>query len=345
MKIVRSVLLALGAAASLSGVALADERPSMAVTEVDAWTFVPLVNNNSGGVKVDGFLALRDKSTSFGDNIVAVWYKRPASGSVWETLTWESTDQWDAIKTVKTELGISDTYDADWPTTDAKTTTPPAGTVVYYKGFVASDPLVAQLDTDPNRDFWIDVLVEAGYKASDVNFDKKEGTNCGQSEWLSQMVTVTEANENAADKSTAPGTSAFISFAVGCTATAAAPPCKVKITSTGAESAWTCSTPNNWIEYVDTTTTPASCCAKRSRVCTQTRSLTYIGSDCLSHTVTQTRVKTQTQKECTTSRNANGTCPNICTYIPSCPSNNPNNDPFTTTPTELPPSIWTPMPR
>jgi len=75
----------------------------------------------SAGLHVHGFLALKNKADAVGGNIVSVWFQRPAvPGQPWPSKAWQSTDQWDAIKTIAADLNLPTD---EWlgPTTDPKT--------------------------------------------------------------------------------------------------------------------------------------------------------------------------------------------------------------------------------
>ncbi len=135
-------------ALSAVGAAQTVSQPAPSRVRIDNWTLVPVVQTTGGVRHVQGVLALKDKSTAVGDNLVAVWYTRPASTTAeWPAKTWESTDQWDAIKTVKAEVGVDDSWDAFWPTSDSQTYTPPAPAKEYSKGFLATDPLGYAINT------------------------------------------------------------------------------------------------------------------------------------------------------------------------------------------------------
>ncbi|MBY0308874.1 MAG: hypothetical protein K2Q09_09050, partial [Phycisphaerales bacterium] len=85
---------------------------------LDNWTFVPIDVPSASGVRVHSFLALKNKAVAVGGNIASVWFIRPTQQSgAWTAKAWQSINQWDAIKTVSQEMGLS-TDESQWPTTD-----------------------------------------------------------------------------------------------------------------------------------------------------------------------------------------------------------------------------------
>ncbi|MBY0308139.1 MAG: hypothetical protein K2Q09_05310 [Phycisphaerales bacterium] len=119
------------------------------------------------------------KAVATGDNLVAVWYVRPATVSgAWDAKTWDSTDQWDAIKTVKAEAGIADGWDSYWPTSDSPTFAAALPAKAYSKGFLATDALGVAVNSQMQRDAYVEALTEWGAKVADLNFEKME-SGCG----------------------------------------------------------------------------------------------------------------------------------------------------------------------
>jgi len=159
-----------------SGQSLAQSvaRPAGVRVTQKEWVFVPVVVQDVGLLSVPGVLALRDKSQAVGSNIVAVWYENPGvPGLEWSAKSWESQDQWEAIKWTKEQFGISPAYDFLWPTTDPVTggeaTEAPQ---VYFKGLLLSDPFAAWAGT-PEGDAIVSLLTEMGYQAASIEVDKE----------------------------------------------------------------------------------------------------------------------------------------------------------------------------
>jgi len=171
----RAVAFAVIALSACAGEAVAQtvSRPAgVRVTQKD-WVFVPVVVQDIGTLVVPGVLALRDKSQAVGENLVAVWYENPgAPGAEWPAKSWESQDQWQAIKWTKEQFGIGDDYDFLWPTTDPETaggsTEVPQN---YFKGLLASDPF-SELVDEPDGELIVSLLTEMGYKAASIDVDK-----------------------------------------------------------------------------------------------------------------------------------------------------------------------------
>ncbi len=188
------------AGCSLLGVpqACADTYPTEAMIGVGEWWFAPILVDQPTGCKtVHSFLALSTKVDTVGNNLVAVWYVRPSTtDEVWTAWTWESSDQWDAIKYVRDTLGISESYDSVWPTSDTQYAGPGQTPVLYDKGFVETDLVGQAIGPAPDRDIWIDVLKDIGYQVADVVFDKTplEGhvVHCDQKGWLNTMAASVE---------------------------------------------------------------------------------------------------------------------------------------------------------
>jgi hypothetical protein len=119
-------------------------------------------------------LALRTKDAAVGSNLVAVWYLPPAAGTQqWSAKTWDTTEHWDAIKTIKESLSIADGSDELWPTTDQlQPWNAPKVASGYSKGFKQGDVLLAALDSLPNRDQVLDAFTGWGYKSANPSFEK-----------------------------------------------------------------------------------------------------------------------------------------------------------------------------
>lgn len=145
---------------------------------IGPWTMHPVYATESGAsASVVGFLALSDPSAAVGNNLIAVWYKRDDTG--WTAKTWLSCSAWEAVMSVKLEMGIADSEDGNWDMAGSSgiILNPPAQEE-YQLGVLADDPLAGLLDSSPDRDAIIEALVFAGYPAADIPVDKTEGPGC-----------------------------------------------------------------------------------------------------------------------------------------------------------------------
>ncbi|HYD01055.1 MAG TPA: hypothetical protein VEB22_07495 [Phycisphaerales bacterium] len=236
---------------------------------MDQWTFTPTYKATSAGVRVDSILAIREPAGVTGQNIIAVWYVRPAVGCTgWTAKAWESADQWEAVKHVKSELSIPDEEDAYWGTYTAKPTTIAVNAGVdYEKGFASADPLATALANDPTRDWVMEALTASGYKVADNPIDKAPPDGCKAEEWLCAMA---ESAEHANTSSfSGDWTVPFMTQAAACAAVAAAPPVPSAI---GGWGTWACTTPGNF-EYSHAT--GGVCFYKRVQECTSCRTITF----------------------------------------------------------------------
>lgn len=284
--------------------ALAQSHVSQAQFTVDQWTYTPTYKQTAAGVRVDSVLAIRDPLGATGQNIVAVWYVRPATGcTAWVAKAWESADQWEAIKHVKSELSIPDSEDGLWGTfTDKPATIATNPGVDYEKGFVSTDPLGTALTNDPTRDWVIEILAAAGYKVADNPLDKAPPDGCKADDWLCAMaVSAEQAN-----------TAGFIGdwgnqfFAIGaaCAAYAAAPPMH---TAVGPWGGWTWGT---WTPYTLDRSNATTCFYRRTLVHSNCRTITYPPGTV---PLTKTQCVYQyCQEECSLPINPDGTCPPPC---------------------------------
>ena len=178
-----AVLLGMGRAS-----AQAVHRPSDSRMTIGDWTFVPIEEVSVGTRHVHSILALRDKTTATGGNIVSIWYEAPPPGAtVWSAKCWDSQDQWEAIKTLKAGLGIGDTYDELWPTQDQLSAAPPFEIPKdYVKGFKTIDVTGQAVAQSPDRDLLVEAFTEWGYQSADLTFEKDAYT-CGADAFLGNL--------------------------------------------------------------------------------------------------------------------------------------------------------------
>lgn len=168
-------------------------RPSGFPFRLEEWTLTAVIESDGTNLDVVGVLALRDKDSATGDNIVSVWYENPgAEGLEWPALAWESQDQWEAIRTVKGWYAIDDYWDFVWPTMDTDSGLPPAEfPKEFYKGLFIDDPLY-DLITEDEREVIIAFLDGIGYQAADIPIE-----DYGQS-WFCQPEAILWAYSGAA---------------------------------------------------------------------------------------------------------------------------------------------------
>lgn len=147
----------------------------------DGWVLNPIVQTvGTNACVVHSFVALSKADSTYGENIVAVWYIREGNGT-WSTKSWSTSDKGEAIKSVKVQMGLPDSEDALWD--DGITTAVLAQKATsipedYQKGLLASDPY-AQVLTDPfEREFVVEILADVGYRAASVLLDKAATTGC-----------------------------------------------------------------------------------------------------------------------------------------------------------------------
>lgn len=137
------------------------------------WALTPIVVDTLDGDRVHSFLAL-NQGAAFEANLQAVWYIKDTEYECsWYALTWDTSDPWDAIKTVKVSLGISDDDDPNWAVSVESTAwSEPKELFDYSAGFMADDGLGRAINTLPDRDEWVAWLVDIGYKAAEIKFEK-----------------------------------------------------------------------------------------------------------------------------------------------------------------------------
>ncbi|MFN7429614.1 MAG: hypothetical protein ACK5TP_03420, partial [bacterium] len=183
--------VAFAALCAVAATVVAEPTYHVARSKIESgpWTFTPIYTKENGKVgQVVSFLALADPSTRVGNNLVAVWYQRDGAG--WSAKSWETSDPWEAIKSVKGAMGISEDEDDRWgvpgsgflaavakqPITVSKQPI----TVVerpkkYALGVLATDPFAAAVLASPNKDEVVELLTSVGYAAADVTLEKDDG--------------------------------------------------------------------------------------------------------------------------------------------------------------------------
>lgn len=94
--------------------------------------------------------------------------------------------------TVKSEVGIADSWDEYWPTTDSPTYAAALPAKAYAKGFLATDPLGVAVNSQLQRDEYVTALTEWGVQVADLNFEKLE-SGCGDGPVLNAIAETVEA--------------------------------------------------------------------------------------------------------------------------------------------------------
>lgn len=277
---------------------------------LDNWTFVPINSTSATGTRVHSFLALKNKADAVGGNIVSVWFLRPdQGGGEWDAKAWESTDQWDAIKTVAAEMSLP-TDESIWPTTDAKTLGAPTDTgTAYAKGFLVGDLNGALLEDEPVRDWIIEALVGSGYTVADISFDKSPPGSPTPGYWLDAMAAAVDAEKVPA---VGPG-GGYATFA----AQVATAPCdlKPKVTWSGGWelvscTAWNCLGPSG-ADATNGMTYFWKCTYWKEKVCTWSRRISVIDACGIPWSMVQTMVRTDALEY-------------VCTYTPAQMVDNEN---------------------
>ncbi len=169
--------VALAGLCAVAASAAAEPTYHVARSKIESgpWTFTPIYTEENGALgQVVSFLALAKPSTRVGNNIVAVWYQREGAG--WSAKSWETSDPWEAIKSVKGAMGISGDEDDRWGVPGSDFTIAAAEQPKGYAlGVLATDPLAAAVLASPNKDEVVDFLTSVGYKAADVSLEKSDG--------------------------------------------------------------------------------------------------------------------------------------------------------------------------
>jgi hypothetical protein len=197
-------MAALACACSVSQAQPGTAHVSTTQVEMGGWMLNPIYIEPEAGctAHVQSFLALADVWAVSGDNIVAVWYVRGSNG-MWTTKSWSTSDVWGAIKSVKSDMGISDSEDGLW-----SVEVPDSGTLAseqkdYMAGVLADDALVTLITDSPDRDFIVTSLVAIGYKAADLAIDKSDCSVDSKLEGMAAAVeqTLTGDEETMTDRS------------------------------------------------------------------------------------------------------------------------------------------------
>ncbi len=173
---IKGSLTAAVAMSILTGAAVAQtNHVAWSKIETGSWVMHPLYTEDAGGaISVSNFLALTDPVAAVGDNLVAVWYRR--EGASWTAKSWSTNDPWEAIKSVKAELGISDDEDDRWDISGDDDFIPTAeAPEEYVSGVLADDPLAPLIASSPDRDVIVELLAITGYQAADVPVEKDDG--------------------------------------------------------------------------------------------------------------------------------------------------------------------------
>lgn len=186
-----SQAVALAGLCVVAATVVAEPTYHVALSKIESgpWTFTPIYTKENGEVgQVVSFLALADPSTRVGNNLVAVWYQRDGAG--WSAKSWKTGQPWEAIKSVKEALGISEDEDDRWGvpgsgslaavaeqpiTVSQQLITVAERPEKYALGVLATDPFAAAVFASPNKDEVVELLTSVGYAAADVTLEKDDG--------------------------------------------------------------------------------------------------------------------------------------------------------------------------
>jgi len=147
--------------------------------EWEGWRLKPVYYVDSGAVRVAAFVALAEAQTVSGSNIVAVWYVRSTSTpATWSTKSWATTNPAEAVKSVKSAMGISADEDSNWGL-DAPLAILPGEDITapsdYDLGVLATDALHPVLVMMPNPGPLLALLTQMGYPAANISLETTPG--------------------------------------------------------------------------------------------------------------------------------------------------------------------------
>jgi len=161
------------------------------------WTFKAIYSDAGVNPQLHSFLASAPSAITGGDDIVAIWYVRDAGvADGWTTKLWTTTTGAEAMKIIKSSLGIPDEEDDRWELADKSeidAVLTPEQSKNYDLGLFADDPFTAVFATAPDRDEAIGAIASWGYNAA----DPKEGKgieSCSSGAVLSALAAGSEAD-------------------------------------------------------------------------------------------------------------------------------------------------------
>ncbi|GDY00160.1 hypothetical protein LBMAG48_25630 [Phycisphaerae bacterium] len=185
--LIASIVLATTAASSVAG-----EYSKVAFNDA-GWTIVA-THANSPTNEVTSILLGAQEQTTSGDNLRLIWYRRDTDTNDWSSWSWKSTDLDAARKYIEQEENLP--LDARiWRMLGLQSQA--AATAIaplpYDKGLLADDPLNLAIGSLSDRDLVVQLLVDSGYEAATVPFEKAESAACNAGSKLSALAIGFEA--------------------------------------------------------------------------------------------------------------------------------------------------------
>lgn len=310
----------LGVLCIAGGATNAETNPFAGGVEIEGWRYTPIVTGEAGQQQVHSFLGLLNPPIAAGANITAIWYVRDSAG--WQPQAWTSENEWKVVEAVKSQLGISDSFDNHWLTWTAKDSSASASgqsPAPYGQGFLYADPLGEAFQESPFRDQLVSALLAIGYSVADVEFEKtSSAAACPSTDVLDSLAAGVEAEINSpwADGEIA----ASAALAQRCAGLC------VPWTWWGPLSGWTCGPWGGFgapvqKQRVTIGGTQIQCCYSCTRTCTQTQTVTHRFRNCSRTSILQTQTMTDTYEVCcddTGTLTQPGTTPAPCTAIATC---------------------------
>lgn len=157
--------IAFSAAALLAACAHAQSiRPSSVRVEVNDWIVVPLVIQDGEECQVDSMVTFAKEGTTIGNNLVAVWYVRGGEG--WDPKSWSTTDRWSIVEQLKGAFQISDEDDYRWGVASLNGASAAIPAENFSGGVLESDPLSPVIESMPDPQAAVALLIEGGYPAA-----------------------------------------------------------------------------------------------------------------------------------------------------------------------------------
>lgn len=311
------------ASALLAGTpALGQSRVSHFHSDIGAWTYVPLVEDDASGTTCDVFVAFRSSGAT-GNNIRAILYIRTAAGP-WTGEAWTNVEPWDIVLHCKDRFDIGDESDESWLRDVDLFAIDPGPGEPYAGGLLAADPLQEIVAAASSPEEILELLESIGYPATAEAIGAAAAEPiCSPMIVLDAMSTGVEAGEN--DPLVSAEEEAHAAFAAANCSQACLPwtwttagPTLVSCTC----GPWAFSDGPWW---VGGTQCSATCWFSISTTCTYQRTRTKRKSDCTTCSWTQTATSTKSGVK----RSSVTFHPEPCTGLPpgyTCPGGPDNTD-------------------
>jgi hypothetical protein len=143
--------------------------------DIGSWTLTPIYSKTGTQVEhVVSFLAFAKPSAVVGSNLIAIWYQR--EGETWTSKSWETSDPWEVIASVKAVYEIPNSEDHLWGLpSGGEGVAVPETPKEYSAGLLLSDPAAGIILSSPDRDAIVDVLTAAGYSSANISLEDIDG--------------------------------------------------------------------------------------------------------------------------------------------------------------------------